>query len=265
MEVSSCSGLPGIISCLYVPFYFDPHNFMRGVRFVFFSVIFPDLAFCSFGLSCRSVFRFVFRWLVTCIGAPVVVPLLCVREVFPVILSFWVGELEVTRRGRGARLIPYAYWCPCCLSCVMFPEGVSCYTFFFGVGELEVTRRGGGAWLIRYKYWRSCCLSCVLFPEGVSCYTFFLGWGAGGYEEWARARFVLYTYWSSCCLSCVMFPEGVSCYTFFLGWGAGSYEAWASGAGHTLHVLVFLLSFLCYVSGRCFLLYFLFGLGGWQL
>ena len=137
-EVLSCGGIPEIISCLYVPFYVDPHSLMRGVCFVLFGVIFPDLAYCSFQLVLSVGF----------------------------LVRFYVAS---------------------------------------------------------YMCWRSCCRSFI------------------------------------------MCPEGVSCYTFFLDCGAGSYEACASGAVHTLHVLVSLLSFLCYVSGGCFLLYFLFGLGSWEL
>ena len=133
MEVSSCSGLPGIISCLYVPFYFDP--------------IISCGAFVLYFQCYISGFGVLFFRLVLSVGFPV---------------RFYVAS---------------------------------------------------------YMYWRSCRRSFIMCPGGVSCYTFFLGWGAGGYEAWAR------------------------------------------GAAHTLRVLVSLMSFLCYVSGRCFLLYFLFW--GW--
>ena len=36
---------------------------------------------------------------VTCIGVPVVSPVLCSRNVFPVVLSFWFGDLVAMRCG----------------------------------------------------------------------------------------------------------------------------------------------------------------------
>ena len=79
LGVSGFSGIPEITPCLQVPFYVDPHGFMRCVCCVLPGVIFRGSELCSTQLVLSVGFLVRFMWAVKCIGDIVVAPALCPR------------------------------------------------------------------------------------------------------------------------------------------------------------------------------------------